>query len=145
MKRKFCCDASREMYEDYYMTQSGSGLPIFKGARGQRGHGLGSILSGFFRSPVPFLKRGLKFLGKQALRTGAEIATDVADGKDPAESAKHRVGERIKSFIPGFQTGSGLPRYGLDAINYSTPPFISQSGFGSRKRKIKRLKRDILD
>ena len=56
------------MYEDYYMQQSGSGLPVYAGGRGQRGHGIGSILSGFFRSAVPFLKRGLKFLGRQALR-----------------------------------------------------------------------------
>ena len=50
MKRQFCCDASRFAYEDYYLKQSGSGMPVFQGVRMQRGHGLGSILSGFFRS-----------------------------------------------------------------------------------------------
>ncbi len=48
MKRKFCCEASRGMYEDYYLRQSGDGLPVFHGSRGQRGHGIGSVLGGFF-------------------------------------------------------------------------------------------------
>lgn len=112
MKRKFCCDASRGMYEDYYVNQSGNGVPIFEGYRGQRGHGLGSILSGFFRSAMPLLKRGLKILGKEALRTGARIATDVADGQSLGESAKRRVSERINEFVPGLipQSGSGRRR-----------------------------------
>ena len=135
------------MYEDYYMQQSGSGLPIFVGGRGQRGHGLGSILSGFFRSAVPFLKRGLKFLGKQALRTGAEIATDVADGKDFAESTRQRVGARVNQFMPSLIPQSGS---GIYPINSFPPPFVTQFGSGSRKRHIKRvnrskkIKRDIL-
>ena len=55
------------MYEDYYVSQSGNGFPVFEGYRGQSGHGLGSILSGIFRGAVPFLRRGLAFLGKQVL------------------------------------------------------------------------------
>lgn len=127
MKRKFCCDASREMYEDYYMSQSGNGVPVFQGARGQRGHGLGSILSGLFRSAVPILKKGLSFFGKQALRTGAQIANDVADGRSFKDSAKKRVGDTINQYVPGF---------------------IPQSGSGKRRRRIKRRKlgkKDIFD
>ena len=41
--------------------------------------GFGSILSGFLRSAMPTLKRGLSIFGKEALRTGAKIPTDVAD------------------------------------------------------------------
>ena len=52
------------------IKQCGSGLPVFVGAKGQRGHG---ILSGLFRSAVPFLKHGLKFLGRQAIKTGARL------------------------------------------------------------------------
>ena len=100
------------MYEDYYRAQSGSGVPIFHGYRGQRGHGLGSILSGFFRSAMPILRRGLSFFGKEALRTGAKIATDVADGQSLGDSAKRRVSERINEVIPGLinQSGSGKQR-----------------------------------
>ena len=56
---------SRDMYTDYYVQQSGTGIPIYHGARTQRGHGLGSILSGLFRSAFPLIKRGLSFLGKK--------------------------------------------------------------------------------
>ena len=97
------------MYEDYYMNQSGSGMPVFAGYRGQRGHGLGSMLSGLFRSAMPMIKRGLAFFGRQALRTGAQIANDVADGESVGNSAKRRVSEGIKRFDPSelFSTQSG--------------------------------------
>ena len=101
MKRKFCCDASRGMYEDYYMLQSGSGLPVFQGSRGQRGHGLGSMLSGLFRSAVPMLKRGLATFGKHALKTGLEIAGDVVEGKSFKDSARERI---VPTIIPGKKT-----------------------------------------
>jgi hypothetical protein len=104
------------MYEDYYMTQSGNGLPIFEGYRGQRGHGLGSILSGFFRSAFPIFKRGLSLFGREALRTGAKIATDVANGQSLQDSTKRRVTERINEALPGL---------------------IPQSGSGHRRRRIK--------
>src|ERR1044071_8391614 len=96
IKQKYCCMASRPAYLDYYMQQSGNGMPIFQGYRGQRGHGLGSMLARFFRSAVPILKKGLSFLLPEALRTGAKIATDVAEGQSFGESAKKRVRERIK-------------------------------------------------
>lgn len=115
MKRKYCCDASRGMYEDYYMRQSGDG--VFQGYRGQRGHGLGSILSGFFRSAMPLLKRGLAFFGRQAMHTGSQIASDVAEGQNFGTSAKKRISDRINQYVPGL---------------------IPQSGSGKRRRSIKR-------
>jgi hypothetical protein len=113
MKHKFCCEASRGMYEDYYSRQAGNGaFPVYQGARSQRGHGLGSILSGFFRSALPLLKRGLSIFGREALRTGAQVANDVAEGQNFGDSAKKRVIDRINSFAPGLvtQSGSGIHR-----------------------------------
>ena len=100
MKRKFCCDASRAMYEDYYLRQSGNGLPVFQGSRGQRGHGLGSMLSGLFRSTVPMIKRGLATFGKHALKTGLEIAGDVTEGKSFKDSARERI---VPTILPGIK------------------------------------------
>ncbi len=124
MRRKFCCDASRHLYEDYYMRQSGSGLPIFVGSRGQAGHGLGSILSGFFRSAFPMLKRGLATFGKHALKTGLEIADDMVQGETLRDSAKKRVPEGIKRFA-------------------TSGPFSNQSGSGRVKRTRKRRRRIV--
>ena len=139
MRKKFCCDASRGLYEDYYMNQSENGVNVFQGSRGQRGHGLGSMLSGLFRSAMPMLKRGLAIFGRHALRTGAEIANDVADGESLGNSARRRVSEGIKRinpsefFIP--QTGSGRKRRRVTSRKQA-----------NRKLKSKKRKRgDIFD
>ena len=130
MRRQFCCDASRPAYEDYYLQKSGSGMSVFQGARTQRGHGLGSILSGFFRNAWPLLQTGAKAFGKQALKTGLQIANDVVEGRKFAESSKRRIPEGIKEFV-------------------ASNNFNMQSGNGRRRRKrslkrnIKRVKSDI--
>lgn len=115
MKRKFCCDASRATYMDYYSAQSGSGMPVFQGSRGQRGHGLGSMLSGLFRSAMPMLQRGLAIFGKQALKTGLEVANDMADGSSFSDSARRRVPTGIKRTIETVanQSGSGKRRVNI--------------------------------
>ena len=92
MKKPYCCEASRALYEDYYTKQSGGKLPIFYGARTQREHGIGSVLGGLFRRALPFLKSGAEILGKQALN----VAPDMIDGKSFKESAKDRLKEGIK-------------------------------------------------
>jgi len=115
MKRKFCCDASRDMYESYYINQSGTGASVFQGSRGQRGHGLGSMLSGLFRSALPMLKRGLAAFGKHALKTGLEIANDTVEGDySLGDAVRRRVPEGIKRFASqtnfADQSGSGRKR-----------------------------------
>src|ERR1044071_404456 len=79
-------------------------MPVFAGSHGQRGHGIGSLFSGFFRSALPMIKRGLGIFGKHALKTGLEMANDVAAGESFKDAAKKRVPEGIKRFV----TSSGL-------------------------------------
>ena len=113
---KYCCDGDRKTYEDYYLNQCGHGMPVFYGTRMQRGHGLGSIFSGLFRSIFPVLKRVAPVIGKKALQTGIDIVSDVAAGQSLKESAKNRVSDALKegisSFIPtgNAQSGSGYRR-----------------------------------
>jgi hypothetical protein len=126
MKRKFCCEASRDMYEDYYARQSGGEMPVYVGARFQRGHGLGSILSGLFRRVLPFFRNNAKNFATNLLQTGAEVVGDVFDNnKKISESLKERLPQGIKRTVQNleFQSGSGL----------------------GRRKKCKRLKRDIFD
>jgi len=115
MKRKatFCCDTSRDMYEDYYTNQSGRGMPVFVGARHQRGHGLGSILSGLFRRIIlPFFRANGTTIASKAIKTGLEVADDVAQGKSFKESAKRRIPKGIKEAAENinWQTGSGTSK-----------------------------------
>ena len=116
------------------MQQGGGDVPIFQGYRGQRGHGIGSVLAGLFRSAVPILKKGLSFFLPEALKTGAKIANDVADGQSFGEAAKKRVTERINEAVPGLipQSGSGRRRRRYKRLN-------------SIHKRGKRSRRDILD
>ena len=126
----YCCDASRGMYEDYYGRQVGGEIPVFRGTKYQRGHGLGSIIGGLFRRVVlPFLKGSGQFLKANkniilgnALGTGMEVADDVLEGKSLKESAKKRIVSGIKRTA--------------DSVNW-------QTGSG-RRRSRKRRRRDIL-
>ena len=93
---KYCCDDDRKAYEDYYLNQCGHGMPVFYGARMQRGHGIGSIFSGLFRSIFPVLKRVAPVIGKKALQTGIDIVSDVAAGQSLKESAKSRVTDALE-------------------------------------------------
>ena len=89
MRSVYHPDAS--LYEDYYLHQTGRGLPVFSGPALQRGHGLGGLLGGVMRMAVPLLKKGAKYVGRQALKTGAGLAEDVLAGKNIKSSAKRRL------------------------------------------------------
>ena len=110
MKKPYCCDASRDLYERYYdLQQSGKGeFPVYVGAFKQRGHGLGDILRGLWRRIVPIFKS----FAPHVLRAGANIVEDVASGKTWKESAFQRVPEVIRTATSGetLQSGSGHRR-----------------------------------
>jgi hypothetical protein len=95
-------------YVNYYVSQSGNGIPIYYGARMQRGHGLGQIFGGLFRQAMPMLKRGLSYLGRQAVKTGAQVIGDVIDGQSFGAAAKSRVLDSIKETLPVIVEQTGL-------------------------------------
>ena len=68
--------------------QSGHGMPGFVGARYQRGAGFGSLFSGLLRTVLPLAKTAGKAIGREALRTGASVASDVLAGQDFGSSLK---------------------------------------------------------
>jgi hypothetical protein len=82
----------RNAYEDYYLQQVGHGLPVFVGARVQRGHGIGNVLGGVFRQAVPLLTKGAKILATRGARAGMKALGDVVTGrKRPREAVKSRL------------------------------------------------------
>ena len=107
-------------------------MPVFQGARMQRGHELGSILSGFFGSAWPLILTGAKAFGKRVLKTGLQIANDVAEGQNFKELSLRRIPEGIKECV-------------------SSNNFSCQGGSAGKrrktliKRKIKKHKKAILD
>ena len=58
-----------EKYFDAGDTNSRSGIPrVFAGSLYQRRHGIGSFFGGLFRKILPFLNKGARVVGKEALR-----------------------------------------------------------------------------
>jgi hypothetical protein len=57
----------------------------------QRGHGLGSIFGGLFKAAMPLLKKGAKTLGREALKTGLNIAGYVVQGRNIKQAAQSRL------------------------------------------------------
>jgi len=108
MKRKaqFCCDASRDMYEDYYANQSGAAMPAFVGDRYQRGHGLGSMLSERTNSTRgrTFPEKNSGALGGNVLKTGVHVVDELVRGKTFKEKVKKRMLEAINR-LRKTQTG----------------------------------------
>nr|DAC81425.1 TPA_asm: cupiennin [Strongylocentrotus sea urchin adintovirus] len=78
-------------YSPSIRNQRGGTLPVFRGAPIQRGHGLGSLVKGLFRSAAPLLKKGAMALGKEAMETGFNIAKDVSAGQSIKSAAKRNV------------------------------------------------------
>jgi len=101
----------------YYVVQAqtGSGLPYFAGSSSQRGYGLGSFLGGLFRTVVmPFLSRGARTVGQEALRAGSHILADVASGSQPLKTSLKRhaaeAGGNIITRITSGMQGNGIKR-----------------------------------
>jgi hypothetical protein len=74
-------------------------MPVYYRARYQRGSGIGIMFNSITRwnlpvaktHVVPVLKEAAKFVGSEAIKTAANIATDAIDGKELNESVKERA------------------------------------------------------
>ena len=141
MRKPYCCEGSKALFEEYYTGQSG-GMPVYQGSLGQKGHGLGSMISGWFRNALPLIKRGLAFFGKQALKTGLEVANDVAEGGTFADSARRRLPDGINRFVstvgPTLQSGSGRTGRTGQKRRKHTRSSSSRRRPKSNKKKIKK-------
>ena len=78
-------------YHDYYILQAGKRYPVFSGRRYQREHGLGSIFGGLFKAAMSLLKKGAKTLGREALKSGLNIAENVVQGRNIKQAAQSRL------------------------------------------------------
>ena len=105
-----------DQYTQYYINHSGGGDigPVYRASfRVQRGNGIGSFFRGLFRFVKPLLYSGAKAIGKEALKTGSNIFTDILNKQEDQQfgdilksrfgEAKGNLKQRIKTM-----TGSGL-------------------------------------
>jgi len=121
----------------YYLHQAGRGHvdngigPIYSNPHFiQRGHGIGSILGGLWRSFVrPLLWHGAKTVGSEALAAGRNIITDMTDPdakfrdvvRRNVRDSAHRVLKRL--------SGQGRKR--------------KRGKGGKQSSRVKKRKRDI--
>lgn len=122
------------------MMQTGHGMSAYSGERFQRGYGLGAIFGPLLRTILPIVKGVGKAVGKQALRTGVEVASDVLQGDNFAQAIKTRGKAGAKRLLTKgvrkLQRGRGLgirprqPAKGIKAIRKRRKPVI-------RKKKKK--------
>ena len=115
-----CCT---KKFEEHYAGQTGDGLPHYRGVSFQKGYGIGGIFRRLFRAALPFLVKGGKTIGKEALLTGSRIASDVLSGQNFEEAVKTRSKE----------SGKHLAQKALDKVQ-------SMVGRGKYKRKRKQHK-----
>ena len=88
--------------------------PLYKSIHFQRGYGIGYVdpfpyetyglgfgdsISNLFRMALPYLKQGLKHLGKKAVDTVANVAHDVIEGRNIPEAAKEHVTTATQELI----------------------------------------------
>jgi hypothetical protein len=149
-------------YQDYYEKQTGSGLPVFNGAKHQKGYGLGNVFRSFYRwiAPVfkvhamPLLKDGAQAIGTEAVKTIANVANDTLDGDKFSESIRKRSKEAINTLAEKaqykLQKGEGYKRKNKRAkkahsIKRKKPLKRKQKSCKKKKSKKQRTKLDIFD
>jgi hypothetical protein len=104
-------------YLAYYKGQAGGTLQVFRGSHSQRGYGLGGFFASLFRRALPLLTQGAKVVGRELIRTGVNVASDVLDGEDIKEAAKTRFIHSGKKLARGLvshvraQTGGKKRRF----------------------------------
>ena len=119
-------------YEEYFDARDTgrSGIPrVFVGSPYQRGHGIGSFLSELFRKILPFLNKGARAVGKEALRAGINVIEDNKPLKEAVKSRlaesrgnlKRKVKEKISSLMRGYKisTKSAALQFPLDGRDRS--------------------------
>ena len=93
--------SDRNLFDRYYLNQAGGG-DVFRGTRMQRGHGIGGLFRGLFKSVkpllksgaktvAPLLKKGMRFVGKQAVDSGMKLAGDLLEGRNVKTAARERA------------------------------------------------------
>ena len=87
---------------DHYLRhQRGGNIVGYRGARMQHGYGIGGIFKSLARYAISILKKTVKSVGRRALKAGAQVAQDVADGENVVVSAKTRGKQAVNDFMTG--------------------------------------------
>ena len=111
MPRSVLVPNVKQLTDHYLRQQHGGNIVGFRGARIQRGYGIGGIFKSLARIAIPLFKRGAKAVRKRALQAATEVGQDVLEGKNVIESAKSRgkqaAGDVVKAAANKVIVGRG--------------------------------------
>ena len=109
-----------KLLKDHFLRQQrGGNIAGYRGARMQRGYGIGGIFKSLARYAIPLLfKQDAKVAGKRA---ATEVGQDVLQGKNVREYVKTHRGEVVKDFV-----------------EQRARTLLRQTGHGSRRRRSQR-------
>ena len=111
MPRSVLVPNVKQLTDHCLRQQHGGNIVGFRGARIQRGYGIGGIFKSLARIAIPLFKRGAKAVGKRALQAATEVGQDVLEGKNVIESAKSRgkqaAGDVAKAAANKVMAGRG--------------------------------------
>ena len=101
----------------YYLHQAGRGYggtdigPIYSVQHFvQRGHGIGSVLTGFWRWIKPMLWGAAKTLGRESVCTGGNILSDLAQNTNSVVTPRDIVSKHLSESIGKVLRGRGRKR-----------------------------------
>ncbi len=107
----YVLDSSASHYKHYYVNQAGGRMNIFHGKTIQTGNGLGNVFSKIFKGIAPVLKQAAKSGGRELLKSGSKVVSDVLEGKSFAESAQRNFTDGGKNLLKTL-TSSVNPKLG---------------------------------
>jgi len=73
------------------VNQAGNGMPFFSGAQQLKGYHLGGVLASLGRAVMPLFKSVARAIGREALRSGMQFASDVLDVQNVKQAAVRRA------------------------------------------------------
>jgi hypothetical protein len=116
-----------KLLKDHFLRQQhGGNIARYRGARFQRGYGIGGVFKSLARYASPLFQQGAKVVGKRALQAATKVGQDVLQGKNVRESANTHGREIVKDFAEQgantllHQTGRGRKRRQGQRSNLST-------------------------
>lgn len=124
--------------------------PIYRASyRVQRGSGIGSYLGGLFRIIRPLFVKGIQTVGRETMKTAANVLTDISL-KKPDEKIGNIIKRRVSETVDRNMQGGGLlKRKRILATNLLKRKKNRKKLQSSvRRRRVKavlREKRDIFD
>ena len=81
----------------HYSRQIGGGF--YAGVKRQQGYGLGGLLAKLGRYVLPILKPVAKSIGKQAIRSGVQMAGDILEGYNPKQAFKQNFKQGARALF----------------------------------------------